>query len=279
VNDTQTHSESTPWFSSVRRTPGWFVALMILVFTALATFSNLVVSMGDILRTFCRTTGNLLHPTLCNYVPYFVVLALMWWKVGRLGPRDLGLDRSRLPAAIRWVLGFWVAAQLGFAAIHMGDVSINPVWDWGLNASATIGYLLGQLFGNAMCEELFWRAFVMTQLAALLHHRGWKPNRALIAAVFLSSILFALSHIPYDLALDRSLSQILVHQAAALGGGLVLSWLYALSGNLFLVVGMHSLMNNPVSIFDGYDTPWGQAFFAFGPLVLLTLLALRKRRS
>jgi hypothetical protein len=112
-----------------------------------------------------------------------------------------------------------------------------------------------------------------------LHHRGWRPNRALIAAVFLSSILFALSHIPSDLALDRSLSEILVHQAAALGGGLVLSWLYALSGNLFLVVGIHSLINNPVSLFDGYDTPWGKAFFAFGPPVLLTLLALRKRRS
>jgi uncharacterized protein len=252
---------------------------MILVYLLMATYFALVFALGDYLRSFCRTTGNLLSPTLFNYVPFFVVLGALWWKVGRIGPDDLGLDRSKLPMAIRWVLCFWVAAQLGYAGIHMGDVTINPVWDWGVGATTIMGELLAQLLGNALCEELFWRGFVMTQLAALLYHRGWRPSRALMVAVLLSSVLFALSHIPRDMSLGLSPSNILGLQVARLGGGLILAGIYALSRNLLLVIGFHAVMNVPASIFAGYSTPAGQSFLVIGPLVLLVVLELRRGRS
>lgn len=279
-NSRSAYLYTTGGLSSIRRTPGWFIALMLLVYFLLSGFSNLLPSLGDALRPFCRATGYLVHPTLLNYVLFFAVLGLMWWKVGRLGLRDLGLDRSQLPAAILWVLGFWIAAQLGYLAIHRGEVRIDPAWDWGIGATSNLGALLGQLFGNALCEELFWRAFVLTQLAAFLHQRrGWKPRGALSAAVLVSSALFALSHIPHDLAQGHSLATILGLQAARLAGGLLFAGIYALSANLLLVIGVHAVMNVPVSLFEGYATPAGQGFFGIGSLVLMALLALRRRRA
>ena len=59
--------------------------------------------------------------------------------------------------------------------------------------------------------------------------------------------------------------------------GVVFAVLFLLSNNLFTVVGLHSLINSPVPLFAVGSEHLSQAFFAFGPLLLLIVLRLRRR--
>jgi len=252
--------------------------LLVLVYFLLAVFTHEVFALGDASRALCRATGNLFHPTLANYLPLFAVLTLCWWKLARLGPADLGLVRADLPRALLWVLGFWVTAQLGLLVLQGGPTTLHPYWDGGMGATTALGSLLGQVLGNALYEELFWRGFVLVQLSALLvRRRGWSRGRALLLAALVSSALFALSHLPRDLQGDRPPGNLMVLQGAWLAGGLVFSGIYVLSGNLFMAVLFHSLVNQPTALFEGPGGPAAQSFYALGPLLLLALLRLRQR--
>jgi len=253
---------------------------MVLVYFALAIFSNQFFSLGSELREWSRSTGNLIDGTLLNSLPFLIVLGLLWWKVGRLRGRDLGLESSKLPGAIIFVVGIWVAAQLWVLLLRQGEVTIDPAWIGGgeggsIDATTKIGALLGQLFGNSLLEELFCRAFLMVQLMLIFRQdRGWSVSGAWWAAAIFSSLIFALAHLPIDLRLERPLLMMLLVRFIS---ALVLAAIYRLSGNLFIVVGLHSLIDVPLSIFSGSGSSADPAFFAFVPLIVLFLLYRRRR--
>ena len=260
-----------------RPVPGRIIVLALLVFMALGLASNLWISLGDVLRPFCRATGYLVAPTLLNYVPFFLVLGLLFRVAGKLRWRELGFETSKLPAALLWCGGAWVVAQVLLFVLAGGDLELDPRWQ--TQPTVSLGALFGQLLGNALCEEVFWRAFLIPQLVFLILRRERCSLRmATVAAVLLSSALFALSHIPHDLAQEHGLGQILAGQAFRFLLGIVFAVLFLLSNNLFTVVGLHSLINTPVPLFAVGSQPLLQAFFTFGPLLLLIVLRLRRRQ-
>ncbi len=255
---------------------GKFLGLMVLVYFLLGIASHSLPTLGDALGSFSRSTGYLLHPTLLNYLPYFAVLGMLWWQVGKLSPGDLGLARSGLPRAVLWGLGFWVTAQLIALLVRGGEAIPASALSGGLETTLPLGALLGQLLGNALCEELFFRGFVLVQVAALLQSRlDCSPTRALLLGVVVSSLLFALSHLPRDLKVDMSLARLLVLQGAWMSGGLVFAGIYVLSGNLFLPVVFHALTNVPLPLLEGFGGAKLQSYYAIGPLLLLWVLRFR----
>ena len=243
---------------------------------ALGVASNLWISLGEVLRPLCRATAYLVGPTLLNYVPFFLILGVLFRVAGKLRWRELGFDASRLRAALLWCGIAWGLAQVMLFVLAGGDLEFDPRWK--TQPTVRLGALLGQLFGNALCEEVFWRAFLIPQLVFLLLRRERCSLRAAtVAAVLLSSALFALSHIPHDLAQEHGLGQILGGQAFRFLLGIVFAVLFLLSNNLFTVVGLHSLINTPVPLFAVGPRHLSQAFFTFGPLLLLVVLRLRRR--
>ena len=278
VNETS-RSGVRAWIQSVRRTPLWFIALSIVVYMVLAYLANLVVAPSDLLPSLPAATGYVIVPTFLNYVPMFIIVGLLLVLVGRLRCHDLGLIRQRFLPAVAWVLGTWIAAQLFFLLIHLGDVSLDPVWSSRVvrHISNTV---TGQMLGNALYEEVFFRAFVIPQLVLLLVHRmKWTFGKALTWAIIVSSILFAVSHLPLDFACDHSVQQILAGQAGRLAGGLAFAGIFLLSNNLFLAIGLHALGNYGLSVFEVSSRDLMQAFFTLAPLLVLAVLAIRRRRA
>ena len=265
------------WIQSVRPTPLWFIALSIVVYMVLGYLANLVVTPSDLFPTLPSATGFLISSTFLNYVPMFIIMGLLLVLVGRLRCHDLGLIRQRFLPGLAWVLCTWMAAQLVFLMIHLGDVSLEPVWD-GHAVRWISNTVTGQMLGNALYEELFWRAFLISQLVLVFTHRmKWKFGTAITWAVLLSSILFALSHIPHDLAHDASMQKIVIRQVAAFAGGLACAGVFLLSNNLFIAIGIHGLMNYPLPLFEVSNHELMQAFIMLGPLLVLAVLAIRRR--
>ncbi|MEE2907211.1 MAG: CPBP family glutamic-type intramembrane protease [Planctomycetota bacterium] len=264
----------TSWILGVRRTPIWFIVLSLVVFFILSTLTNLVVSPGDLFRPFCRSTGFLIVPTFLNYIPFFIVFAVLFWGVGRLRARDLGLVWKRLPMGVLWLAGTWIASQLFLFLLNWGDVEIWTAWE--TRPTLLVGELVsGQILGNTLMEEVFWRAFMISQLAILFHVSGkYGIRSAIVWATILSTVLFAISHLMHDVANDASLSQIYIGQLGRLAGGFVFAAIFLLSNNLFIAIGIHALANLPTPLFDPGSNVSGQAFCALAPLVLLIILAI-----
>jgi hypothetical protein len=266
------------WIQSVRPTPLWFIALALVVYFMLGYLVNLVANPAKLLSSLPAATGYVISPTFLNYVPMFIIMGLLLVLVGRLRCNDLGLIRQRFLPALAWVLCTWIAAQLFFLLIHLGDVSLDPAWH-GRVAERLGELVTGQMLGNALYEEVFWRAFVISQLVLVSVHRmRWTFGKALTWAIILSTILFAVSHLPHDFAHDRSAMAILGLQAARLAGGIIFAGLFLLSGNIFIAIGLHSLMNYSMALFEG-SSSLTTGFIAFAPLLVLAILAIRRRRA
>ena len=121
--------------------------------------------------------------------------------------------------------------------------------------------------GNALVEEVIFRAFLITQFAILFQRvLKLKWTVAVFAAVLVSAFVFSISHIPnrindghYATAADVWDDQWFLLKAA-----IFFSVIFILTNNLFIVVGIHALDNSSPDIFTGTN-------FNFTEILLLAI--------
>jgi membrane protease YdiL (CAAX protease family) len=241
------------------REVSWTVLLVtVLASSALVTtlWYLLSISWRPLLtvETVARTaSGGLVHLTLVTYAVLLlvVVVGVMGW-VGGLRPRDVGLDIGDLPVGVGVTVGTWVVLQLvGVASLVVQGqpIEINSYWT-AANTLAVLGLLAAQLFGNALYEEVVFRAFLINQLRHKLGRRlpSATPRRIAIAAILVSQVVFALSHIPSRLV-GYPPSEVLSSLITVFVVGLLLAVLYWRTGNLFVAIGLHALINTPTMVY------------------------------
>jgi len=173
------------------------------------------------------------------------------------------------------VFGLWIAMQLvGMLPrlISAGEVALSPIWT-PEKLPLIAGELIAQLLGNAFAEEVLFRGFLLTQVTLMIKGRVSSRGWCVTVAVLVSQLIFALSHIPQRITSGYSL--------AALGPNLIQLWLvgivfavlYLRTHNIFIAVGVHTLVNAPVTILAMPS----QAVAVLLPLVLaLVLIAVWK---
>jgi hypothetical protein len=139
-----------------------------------------------------------------------------------------------------------------------------------------LGELLGQLFGNALYEEILFRGCLLVQLALWLTPRPQRPDRrAVLLALVLSQLVFALQHIPNRLAFAAwpDAAAAAGDLAMLLVAGLFFAGVFLRTGNLLVAVGVHALGNCPTLLWAGPDWVHPAAMF----VVTLLLLACGPR--
>lgn len=234
----------------IRRAPTRVVIAFIGAHFALITIVNLIVFAGEWLRPLAAATGGLITGTLVvNLILIATLVIGVMMLYGRQRPVDLGLIARRLPVGLAFPVGLWLTAQLvhGVAGwIAHGTITLDPAWQTG--ATALIGLLLAQIFGNALFEEIAYRGFLFPQLyfqfSGLRHHRWWRIG----AAVTTAGAVFALSHIPNRIYLGMSAGEIIPDLLMLIGWGLLYTLIYLRTDNLFLTVGVHALGNAPTTL-------------------------------
>lgn len=240
-------------FDEVRSVPAWVILLLVGTVAVSGWFMNFVLFSGGLLLPVHRATGGLVNGTLqANLIILVVEVGLVLLVIGRLRCRDLALRPGDLPAALGWTAGTWAVIQrVGVitACLGAGHLAWHEAWRV-LGASRVIGELMGQLFGNALSEEIIFRGFLIAQIHLwLARRRGLGPGRAMVLSVLISQGLFALSHLPNRLSggVEGTIleSGWLADQGMLFFMGLVLAAVYLRTGNLFIAVGLHALMNAP----------------------------------
>jgi membrane protease YdiL (CAAX protease family) len=196
--------------------------------------------------------GGLINPTLlANMVLLTVVVGGYLLGIGRLSLRQLGVRLEQLPRALGFTFVLWLLGNLITASIGVLTDSLqwHPMWtQQGL--LTILGWLVGQLFGNALYEEIAYRGFLLsyTVSLSLTAHRSRQQSqqRRFVFAVLTSQLLFALAHIPNRLIVDAlPLGHALLSLLPLWLLGVLFAWSYWHTGNLLLVVGVHGLLNTP----------------------------------
>lgn len=216
-----------------------------------------------------RATHYVIAPTLIGGA-LGLAFAFAVVFVGRLRPRDVGWQRSKLLPGLAIVAAMWVVLQVVELAFG-GFADVAPHWGrtgW----IGAVGILVAQIV-LAAGEETFFRGFLLTQL---------RPRyRRTVVAVLVSQLVFALSHLP-NLVLGNSgestaAGDIALQLLIDFGIGVLFAALYLTTGNLFLVIGIHAVGNAGFAL---VRTPMDPALVLIILSVLLLLAGgLARRRT
>ncbi len=237
--------------SPIRRARRATLLLFVFFHAVLITAVNLLLFAQGAFRPLAEWTGGLLTGTLVvNLLLLALLVGGICLRFGRLRPYDIGWTRAHVPSAFLFTLTLWGAAQV----VHLvagwamnGRVALDPAWTGG--AGIVLGVLIGQIFGNALFEELAYRGFVFPQLYLRLHGDGERPWHGFVLTLMISQALFALAHIPNRLYLGMSAGEIAADLAMLVGWGVLFTFIYMRTDNIFLVTGIHALGNAPTTLF------------------------------
>jgi len=216
-----------------------------------------------------------------------IVLAAFLIVVIGFGERrfaDLGWRaRLLLPGFVTYACA-WVVLQLGLVAAVLRQglpLELHPMWTrFGL--PAVLGGVIAQACGHALVEDTAFRGFFLPELRARLA----RPLSLLAVPLFLiftvggSALLFGLAHLPTRILVYGSgWKDLLVEQANFLSAGLALGLAYLTTRNLFAVIGLHVLLNDPAPIVAVPGTTLNHAVLVvFGGVIALSLVGGWRRR-
>jgi hypothetical protein len=142
----------------------------------------------------------------------------------------------------------WAAIQVLGAAVayvQTGTVALDPLWSTA-GVGAVLGLLVAQLFGNALFEEVLYRAVLLDQLVLKLRDR----RRGFLLALVGSQAVFSLLHVPNRLYQGFPLDALLVSLGMLFLMGLLFALVYHRTGNLFVAVGVHAVGNAPTMLVE-----------------------------
>jgi membrane protease YdiL (CAAX protease family) len=204
------------------------------------TMDDLAISTNGIV------SPQLLFPMLTLAVVTFVIL-----RIGQLRAVEIGLRKSGLFPAAGALLFFWIGIQLLLFMIMYGRHNSWSEFVAPNQVKAALGPFVGQLIGNALLEETFFRGYLFRHLFLRLS-RSLPAMLALISAGLVSLGLFVLSHVPRLVMHTDALAGELLWTSSF---GLALTLVYCSTGNIFVCIGIHAIYNaNPTLVEASWQT-------------------------
>ncbi|HEX3942809.1 MAG TPA: CPBP family intramembrane glutamic endopeptidase [Rhizomicrobium sp.] len=225
----------------VPRAPAWVIGLVIVAQIAGDAFINLVVFRHHWLVPLYNATGGLLNVTFgANLVMLVMVVGGMIFGLARVSPADVGLRVADISPALLFSMSLWAivnGAVLCDTLWRSVPLALDPGW---AKPAVNVGRLIGQLFGNALYEEIVYRGFLTIQVMLLLMRQLPRTPALLIAVVAVQAI-FAAIHVPMLIVTGNSWPAILSIMPTLFLASLMLAAIYLVTGNLLVAVGVHAL--------------------------------------
>jgi len=260
------------------RASGPVIATAVIVAVALLIVEWAWLVPTGALQSLSAATGGVVSGTLVlNALNGAVVLGGVVFGLGRVRPADLGLSLRKLWIGGAITIAIWSSTQAAVAASAWLSASRLDGAALPAEPLTLFGRVLGQALGTAPVEELLFRAFLPIQLYAWLRARDRAPWTALLIATLASQALFALSHMPQRLYYDVAGPDLWISLAVVASSGLFALLVYVRTHNIFLVMGLHALANEPVPLWNAPLDPL--AVHSAAALLLLLLWPQDRREA
>jgi len=222
----------------------------ILLIIVLAVIYSLVGNMSfkifsKQLLWISENTHTLIQGTLVVNLIAIVVFGLVIFKFLKLKLSDLYLSKKALVDGVISTLILWILVQITILTFNL---ITSEAITWSSFTYTKIGSLIAQLFGNALYEEFIFRAFLIVQLFVFFKEK-LSNTKALIIAIILSQLVFALVHIPNRFLIESN-QNLIVDLLQLFMGGIIGALIFIKTKNLIYLSGFHALTNMPFNIFD-----------------------------
>lgn len=237
------------WIDTVKPVAFWILILAIAYQFANAILVHYVFFPSEMFHPLHRATGGIIHATFQGYVLLTIVTGFFICYLGGLRAKDFALFSKKILPAIGLTLFAWGMIHT-IPFLEGRALQINSDWDTLEAARHRFSeFFMSQLFGNALYEELFFRAFLISQLT-LFFLKKMTSTPAILFAIICSCIIFALVHIPAWLINGTSIEVILLEDLPGFFlRGLAYVVIFLLTKNIFVAVGIHALSNASPDIF------------------------------
>ncbi len=196
-------------------------------------FEPLDANLGATLHFLASTWGRLIW-----------LVVIFGWAICGLRAKDIGIRWGQWKEGVVVTLVMWVIIEgvlVGSVLVLKRPLSWHPLWN-RLTPAAIAANVVYYFLGVALFEEVFYRGFMVPQFFHAFQERF--PKRSQVMAVLTSQLLFALSHIPhYPMPLPMPVGLGILWLS-----GVVLAWMWLRTGNLFIVIGWHGLMDFPIHL-------------------------------
>jgi len=213
----------------------------------------------DLFKPISDLTFGVVNETL---VATLILMAIVvWGAIIRKGTQEwntIGINNTdvKVGGVITGVI--WVAVNLVELFIGLmvnGKIIFNSIWA-EKGVTVVIGYLIAQILGVAIQEELLFRGYLFPQLTTKARSK-WPENTTLVVfvAIMAANILFSLMHVPIQLYYAYDILTILWNLFILLGLGVFFTLTYVLTENLWIAIGVHALGNTPTLIFSPIISP------------------------
>jgi len=270
-------------FANVKRTPlvlvlvAFLLNLALITDTPFAWLSWRLVSpllwLSARIRLYDAEAARALNVLAGYWGRFLLIIVVFGWGICRLKPQDMGLLWPRWRKGLTAMALLWAAAQgvlMLVSLISHGTLTLHPMWIKGpLVAKIAAGFKV--LLGVALLECVLFRGWMVPQFFLTFRDKI-PPRQALLAAVALSQVLFAVSHIPhYSMPFPLPLGLLFIWL-----GGMLLAWVWIWTGNLYIAIGFHALIDYPMPIVSVPDSvPEGTIAF-LGILVVFVWPRVRR---
>ena len=231
----------------------WGVVALVLAWTiTLMIFANSYYVPSGGYRFLFDATGGLLSVTLQVGLPATIVVLSIIGLVGRFKLAPFGYRKSALVRGGKVALTMWLLLNLWAAYKSFSETgSIGRSELWHNRPGEALGVLAGQFLGNALFEETVFRGFLLTQFyAAIRKTSGHGDSSTTLKAVLIVGGLFMIEHVPNRIMKGDQGSELLGELFGIYLAGLLWSWMYVRTGNLFFTVAAHALHNYPTLVMD-----------------------------
>jgi hypothetical protein len=213
----------------------------------------------DLFKPISDLTFGLFNETLIATL--ILIVIVIWGGIIRKGNQEwanIGVNNTEVKVACLITGILWIAMNLielfiGF--VVNGKIIFNSIWAEN-GITVVIGYLIAQLFGVAIQEELLFRGYLFPQLTTKANSK-WQdnPTLAVFVAIMAANIVFSLMHVPIQLYYANDFLTILWNLFILLGLGVFFTLIYLLTENLWIAIGVHALGNTPTLIVSPIISP------------------------
>ncbi|MBC5993205.1 CPBP family intramembrane glutamic endopeptidase [Pontibacter cellulosilyticus] len=247
----------------------WVLLFVTLSIAVVPTLTNLLFT-SDKLRALL---DNQLYFVGLGVVVYTIWLTLLYYlkKKDTIKFRHLSLTRSEITKGLLLSVVIYIGVNIALIAgvLLKGESLALAKSFWSVSGVAkALGVFFFNILLGAFIEELLCRAYLIPQGYLLLQKKIKYKVVALLAAVILTQLIFALAHLPAELfRFEKSLASIVSNQGQLFMSGLILSLVYLRTRNVVFVAVFHALMNYKLPIIDATDADF-KFYYLVGAFVV-----------
>jgi hypothetical protein len=273
------YNQIVEWINRVKPVAFWLLVVAILYQFANAFLVHYVFFPSGMFHPIHIATGGIISSTFQGYVLEALVVGFLLCYLGGLRAKDFALRAKDILPAIGLTLFAWGMIQT-IPMLEGQALQIDSGWgDFAIVRHNLSEFFMSQIFGNALYEELFFRALLISQFA-IIFTKKFSSTWAILFAIVCSCSIFALAHIPHRLVHDNALEVVMLHSMPNMFfSGLVFVVIFLLTKNIFVAVGIHALGNDSPNIFEGINQHRAQEFIAVLLLFFFSRWCYRKWRK